>query len=351
MNARDVTVLTRQLATLLHSGVELVSALDILARSREGGAMSRIARTLAADVRSGHAFAAALTVHSARGTRSTGGFDDIYCQLVAAGEMSGTLAQQLARLAEHRERSQKMRETLRAALIYPCSVLLVALAVIAALLTCVVPEFERLFSGMGAPLPPITRTVVSLSRAALTHGMSTLGYLTLISLVMTYWIKRSAAARLTRDRWYLGLPIAGPVLRHAAAARWARTLGTLVEAGVPLPDAMDAAAAVCGNAAMYHAGWMVQRAVGRGASLGAALEADGHFPELVAQMAAVGEESGTLGRMLNKAADLLDDDVAQRLTAFSGMLEPMMITGLGLIVGGIVLAMYLPMLQLGHVTT
>ncbi|AKM30135.1 hypothetical protein AB870_08475 [Pandoraea faecigallinarum] len=340
----DATDLVRRLATLLGAGVPLSAALDVMARGAHTRGLKRLASEIAQDVAMGHPLASAMSRASRR-------FGSVDCQLIAAAELSGQLGPTLARLGAHYDHARGVRDKLQRALAYPLTVLAVALAVVVALLQWVIPEFERLFAsaaGGGMPLPPLTRGLIDLSRASVSQGPGILASVGAIGLIAAMAVRRSIRVRRQRDRWILCLPRAGGIIRMMSAARWARTLGTLLDAGVALPDAMDAAAGACGNLVMQQAAHEVHRKVTRGARLATALEADARWPLAVAQLAVIGEESGTLGRMLNQAAGLLDEEASQALVSTCAMLEPMMITFLGLLIGGMVLAMYLPMFQLGY---
>ncbi|WP_374621659.1 type II secretion system F family protein [Pandoraea sp.] len=340
----DATDLVRRLATLLGAGVTLTAALDILARGAHARGLKRLASDIGLEVGQGHPLAQAMA-------RAGHRFSTVDCQLIAAAELSGQLGPTLARLSAHYDHARSVREKLQRALAYPSTVLVVALAVVVALLHWVIPEFERLFAsaaGGGMPLPPLTRWLIDISRASLTNGPWLLAALGAAGLVMAAALRRSTRARHLRDRLILRLPGAGKIIRMLSAARWARTLGTLLDAGVALPDAMDAAASACGNLAMQRAAHDVHRAVSRGARLATSLEADARWPLVIAQLSVIGEESGTLGRMLNQAAGLLDEEASHALVNACATLEPMMITFLGLLIGGMVLAMYLPMFQLGY---
>ncbi|AJP58842.1 hypothetical protein UC34_21650 [Pandoraea vervacti] len=340
----DASDLVRRLATLIGAGVPLSAALDVLARGAHTRGLKRLASRIAQDVAQGHPLALAMARASHR-------FGSVDCQLIAAAELSGQLGPTLARLSAHYDHAKGIRDKLQRALTYPLTVLAVALAVIAALLQWVIPEFERLFAsaaGGGLPLPLLTRWLIDLSRASLNNGPWVLACAGAAGLILAAAVRRSPRMRRQRDRCLLHLPGAGRIIHMMSAARWARTLGTLLDAGVALPDAMDAAASACGNLVMQHAAHEVHRKVARGARLATCLEADARWPLAIAQLVVIGEESGTLGRMLNQAAGLLDEEASHALVSTCATLEPMMITFLGLLIGGMVLAMYLPMFQLGY---
>ncbi|SUA91653.1 type IV pilin biogenesis protein [Pandoraea pulmonicola] len=342
--ASDATDLVRRLATLLGAGVPLTAALDVLARGAHTRGLKQLASAIAQDVRQGHSLAESMS-------RASGRFSRVDCQLIAAAELGGQLGPTLRRLSAQYDHTRGIREKLQRALAYPLTVLVVAVAVVIALLHWVIPEFERLFAsaaGGGMPLPPMTRWLIDVSRASLANGPWVAAGSGCLGLIATAALRRSAGLRRQRDRLILHLPGAGQIVRMMSAARWARTLGTLLDAGVSLPDAMDAAANACGNLVMQQAAHDVHRAVARGARLATTLEADARWPLVIAQLVVIGEESGTLGRMLNQAAGLLDEEASHALVSACATLEPMMITFLGLLIGGMVLAMYLPMFQLGY---
>ncbi|AHN76323.1 hypothetical protein DA70_19075 [Pandoraea pnomenusa] len=342
--ASDATDFVRRLATLLGAGVPLTSALDVLARGAHTRGLRQLASDVALDVGLGHPLAQALARTSRR-------FSRVDCQLIAAGELGGQLGPTLARLSAQYDHTRAVRDKLQRALAYPLTVLAVAIVVVVALLQWVIPEFERLFAsaaGGGVPLPPLTRWLIDVSRASLVNGPWLLAGAGGCGLVMAGAMRRSTRMRTAMDRVLLTLPGAGRIVRLLCAARWARTLGTLLDAGVALPDAMDAAAGACGNLVMQRAAHDVHRGVVRGGRLATSLEASAHWPLILAQLSVIGEESGTLGRMLNQAAGLLDEEASHALVRACATLEPMMITFLGLLIGGMVLAMYLPMFQLGY---
>lgn len=344
VNATDAANLMRRLATLLGAGVPLTAALDVLARGAHTRGLKRLAHVIAQDIRQGFALAQAMS-------RATRHFSAVDCQLVAAGELGAQLPATLARLSAQRDHTRALRDKLQRALAYPLTVLGIAVMVVIALLHWVIPEFERLFAnaaGGGVPLPPLTRGLIDASRATLIDGPWLLAATGALGIALSVTLRHSTRARRLRDRLMLRLPGIGTIVRMTCAARWARTLGTLLDAGIPLADAMDAAASACGNLVIHEAAHAVHVSVARGARLASALEASAHWPPVIAQLAVVGEESGTLGRMLNQAAGLLDEEAAHTLVSACATLEPMMITFLGLLIGGMVLAMYLPMFQLGY---
>ncbi|WP_244847273.1 type II secretion system F family protein [Caballeronia sp. SL2Y3] len=340
-SSAEIGVFTRQLAGLLRAGLPLASALELLGNAGGRGGLPRIVRSLARDITRGVPFSAALARHPA--------FGALYCQLVAVGEVAGALPAVLARLADDRERASAQRAKLRAALAYPVMVLLLSLAITAGLLIGVVPTFKTIFDGFGAALPAPTRFVLALSDAVGRHGVAFIAVCACMTLVAARWIKRSAHARGTADRIALKLPIAGPLLRSLAVARWSRALGTLLAAGTPLSDAFDSLSQATGSPVFDSATVEIASRLRNGERLAAAMRALGCFPQDVVQPIAVAEESGSLDSMLLDLAALADRQVDERIGAFASLCEPLVIAVLGALVGGLVIAMYLPIIQLGNV--
>nr|WP_106856877.1 type II secretion system F family protein [Caballeronia novacaledonica] len=340
--AADVTVFTRQLAGLLRAGLPLAGALELLAGSTTGGGLPRIVRALARDIIRGASFSAALAQHPAV-------FGALYCQLVSVGEVAGALPAVLARLADDRERAASQRARLRAALTYPVMVLLLSLAITAGLLIGVVPTFKTIFDGFGAALPAPTRFVLALSDGVARAGVPFVVACACAVIVMSRWMKRSPGARETADRVALRLPLAGNLLRSLAVARWSRALGTLLSAGTPLSDAFDSLTHATGNRVFDRATVDIAARLRNGERLAVAMRAAGCFPQDVVQPIAVAEESGSLDAMLLDLATLADRQVDERIGAFASLCEPIVIAVLGALVGGLVIAMYLPIIQLGNV--
>ncbi|HZZ09751.1 MAG TPA: type II secretion system F family protein [Paraburkholderia sp.] len=343
-NAADVTLFTRQLASLLRAGLPLAPALDLLAQAQGGRrqGMPRIVGTLARDITSGLRFSAALQRHPAQ-------FNALYCQLVEVGEAAGALSPILARIADDRERAAAQRAKVRAALTYPIVILLLALAITAALLIWVVPTFKQIFDGFGAKLPAPTQFVLALSAGAARWSVPLAAMIAAAVSAMTALLRRSDTARIEFARLSLTIPIAGPLLRTLCAARWSRALGTLLSAGTPLADAFDSLTHATGNAFFDRATADIAARLRRGERLAAAMRAAHCFPPEVVQPVAVAEESGALDAMLIDVASLADRQVDDRIGTLSGLCEPLVIIVLGALVGGLVIAMYLPIIQLGNV--
>ncbi|WP_375336526.1 type II secretion system F family protein [Caballeronia sp. EK] len=338
----DVTVFTRQLAGLLRAGLPLAGALELLAGSATGGGLPRIVRALARDITRGVSFSAALAQHPAA-------FGALYCQLVSVGEVAGALPAVLARLADDRERAASQRARLRAALTYPVMVLLLSLAITAGLLIGVVPTFKTIFDGFGAALPAPTRFVLALSDGVAHAGVPFVIACACAVIVVSRWMKRSPDARQSADRAALRMPLAGKLLRSLAVARWSRALGTLLSAGTSLSDAFDSLTHATGNRVFDRATVDIAARLRNGERLAVAMRAAGCFPQDVVQPIAVAEESGSLDAMLLDLATLADRQVDERIGVFASLCEPIVIAVLGALVGGLVIAMYLPIIQLGNV--
>jgi type IV pilus assembly protein PilC len=342
LTARDVVQFTRQLATLLQAGVPLLQAFDILGRGQNPAARQALIEHLHAKVESGESLNQALREHRA--------FDALYCNLVAAGELAGMLDTMLERLAHHLEKAETLRITLRTALIYPSAVLGIASAVLTLILWFVVPAFQNVFAAFDAELPWLTRIVIAMSEGLQHYGLGLLLVITLIVL----WLKRQVRLRPSWQRhvhrWVLRLPVAGPLTRHACTARWTRTLATLFAAGVPLTEALDAVQGVTGHVLFQSATQSIQSQLIQGCSLSQAIEnTAGLFPSMVVQMCAIGEESGALDHMLTKTAEHYEREVDSTVARLSTLLEPFIMVVLGLLIGGLVMALYLPIFQLGQV--
>ncbi|MFM0029704.1 type II secretion system F family protein [Paraburkholderia madseniana] len=340
----DVTVFTRQLASLLRAGLPLAPSLELLAQAdgSRGQGMQRIVGALARDITGGLRFSAALQRHPAQ-------FNALYCQLVEVGEAAGALPAVLARIADDREHAAAQRAKVRAALTYPVAILLLAIAITAALLVWVVPTFKQIFDGFGAKLPAPTQFVLALSAGAARWSIPLVVTVFAAGSAMTFLLRRSEAARIRFARLSLTMPVAGSLLRTLCAARWSRALGTLLSAGTPLADAFDSLTHATGNAFFDRATVEIAARLRRGERLAAAMRAAHCFPPEVVQPVAVAEESGTLDTMLIDVASLADRQVDEKIGTLSSLCEPLVIIVLGTLVGGLVIAMYLPIIQLGNV--
>jgi type IV pilus assembly protein PilC len=338
----DVAYFLRQMTTMLSSGVPLVQAFDIVGRGHENPAMAALIMNLKADVEGGETFAAALAKHPRY-------FDDLVVNLVEAGEQSGTLETLLDKIATYKEKTESLKGKIKKAMFYPAAVIVVAIVVTAILLIFVVPQFEALFVGFGADLPAFTRLVVNLSNFVQSAWWAILGVILLIIFLFTQAYRRSPRFRRTLDILILKIPAIGPILRKAAIARFARTLSTMFAAGVPLVDALRSVAGATGNALYGEATERMREETAAGAQLQWSMRNVGIFPNMVVQMVAIGEESGSLDAMLAKVADFYEEQVDNAVDSLSSLLEPLIMVILGVLIGGLVIAMYLPIFMLGQV--
>jgi len=338
----DIALFSRQLATMLAAGIPLVQAFEIVGNGHENAAMQKLILTIKADVEGGSALAEALAKHPLY-------FDDLFVNLVEAGEQAGALESLLEKVATYKEKTEAIKKKIKKALTYPAAVLVVAFVVTTILLIFVIPSFEDLFRGFGADLPTFTRMVIDLSAFVRTQGWYIVMIIGAAVSTFLYFKKRSRKMRHFLDRMMLKLPIVGPILQKASIARYARTLSTMFAAGVPLVEAMESVAGATGNI-VYEEGVLTMRdEVATGQRLQQAMENTGLFPNMVIQMIAVGEESGSLDEMSSKVADFFEADVDDAVDNLSSLLEPMIMAILGVLVGGLVVAMYLPIFKLGAV--
>ncbi len=342
VTAGDIAIFSRQLATMLAAGIPLVQAFEIVGSGHENPAMAELILAVKSDVEGGTALAEALSKHPLH-------FDDLFVNLVEAGEQAGALETLLDKIATYKEKTEAIKKKIKKALFYPAAVLVVALVVTTILLIFVIPEFENLFQGFGADLPAFTRVVISLSEFMRSQGWLLLGGV--VGFVMGYlWLKkRSRRMREIQDKIALKLPIVGAILTKASIARFARTLSTMFSAGVPLVEALDSVAGACGNVVYEKAVLEMRDEVATGQRLQRAMHNTELFPNMVIQMIAVGEESGSLDDMSAKVADFYEEDVDNAVDSMSSLLEPMIMAILGVLVGGLVVAMYLPIFKMGAV--
>lgn len=342
ISEKDICAFTRQLATMMRAGVPLLQSFDILARGHANPAVSRLLLDIRADVETGTSLAQAFHRHPQH-------FDSLFCNLVAAGEQAGILEDLLARLATYKEKTLALRGKIRSAMFYPAAVLAVAVIVTAVIMIWVVPSFKNVFESFGAELPLPTLFVIWLSDQCVAYWHLLLGGLMITAtLAMRAW-KRSPALQAATDRLLLRLPILGPVIRKAVIARWTRTLATMFAAGVPLVESLESVGGAAGNAVYHEATQRIAAAVASGTSLNAAMQQAQVFPPMVTQMAAIGEESGALDDMLRKVAEFYEEEVDAAVASLSSLLEPLIMVVLGGMIGGLVIAMYLPIFKLGSV--
>lgn len=338
----DITLFTRQLATMLTAGIPLVQAFDILAKGAANPSLQKLIFTIKADVEAGNSFAKALTKH-------TKYFNELFCNLVEAGEQSGTLDSMLIRIATYKEKTESLKGKIKKALFYPIAVIFVAFLVTAGLLIFIVPQFETLFKNFGADLPALTLLVIRLSEYFQHYWWLILGSIILGILAFIRAFRHSQHFAYLVDRYLLRIPVIGPILEKAIIARFTRTLGITFAAGLPLIDALQSVAGATGNRVYANATQVIRNSVAAGQQLQAALQETALFPNMVVQMVAIGEESGSLDAMLNKIADFYEEEVDNAVEGLSSLLEPLIMVILGILVGGLVIAMYLPIFKLGSV--
>jgi len=338
----DIAVFSRQLATMLAAGIALVQAFEIIGNGHDKPAMQKLILDVKADVEGGTSLHESLARHPLY-------FDDLYVNLVEAGEQAGALESLLDKIATYKEKTEALKKKVKKALFYPAAVLVVAIVVTVILLIFVIPQFESLFKGFGADLPAFTQMVINLSKFVQSQGI----FLAILTggaiYAFGYFKKRSRAMREFLDRLMLKFPIIGPILNKAAIARYARTLATMFAAGVPLVEALESVAGACGNIVYENAVMKMKDEVATGQRLQRAMETTGLFPNMVVQMIAVGEESGSLDEMSGKVATFYEAEVDNAVDSMSSLLEPLIMAILGVLVGGLVIAMYLPIFKLGAV--
>lgn len=339
---KQIVLFTRQLATMLQAGLPLLQALDIAIRGAGATPMAALLQAIRNDVAQGESLHAALGRHPRH-------FDALFCNLVRAAEAAGMLDTMLERIAGYREKSLALKGKIRSALAYPCAVVLVAAVVTLVIMLWVVPAFEQMFHNFGAELPLPTLIVMRISHLLAQWWPWILAALAVLGIAARHTWRRSPGMRAAAQRASLRLPLFGPLLRQAAIARWSRTFGTLFGAGIALVDALETVAGAAGNIVYADASLAIRDAVRNGASLHAAMEQTGVFPDLAVQMAAVGEEAGALDAMLGKIADLNEREVDDAVATLTSLMEPIIMAVLGILIGGLVIAMYLPVFRMGSV--
>lgn len=337
-----VTLMLRQMATLIHAGIPILSAMDTLAKTQSLNVVSRVLLEMRNELQMGRSLAESMQQHPRL-------FDALTCTLVAAGEQAGLLDLMLERIATYREKMLAIRGKVHSAMAYPIAILTIAVVVTVLMLTLVVPAFESTFASFGTTLPWPTRLLIDIASALQTYGLAVAGLMG-CGLWLTYrhW-QHDVAWQRTTDRWLLRLPILGRLLLQAALARWSQTLASLISAGIPLLNALQPAGDSAGNRSFLGPTRQIQRQLQQGMSLSASLQGQPIFSALTVQMIAVGEESGSLDTMLQKTAEIYEREVSDSVAALSSILEPVMMAMLGLLIGGMVVAMYLPIFQLGNV--
>ena len=342
INPLDIAIFSRQLATMMTAGIPLVQSFDIVGSGHDNPAMQKLIFAIKADVEGGTTLADALARHPLY-------FDDLFVSLVTAGEQAGALETLLDKIATYKEKTEAIKKKIKKALFYPSAVMAVAVIVTTILLVFVIPEFESLFQGFGADLPAFTKMVVDLSQFVRSEGI-------FLAMIIggaiggyIYAKKRSRKLRMFQDRLVLKLPVLGPIMEKSCVARFARTLSTMFAAGVPLVEGLGSVAGACGNIVDEEAVLEIKDEVATGSRLQQCMENTDLFPNMVIQMIAVGEESGSLDEMSAKVADFYEEDVDNAVDGLSSLLEPIIMSILGVLVGGLVIAMYLPIFKMGAV--
>ena len=339
---KEITLFTRQLATMMKSGVPLLQAFDIVGRGHANGAVAKLLLDIKADVETGSSLSQAFRKYPRY-------FDALYCNLVAAGEQAGILDTLLERLATYKEKILAIKSKIKSALFYPIAVIVVAFIITAVIMIFVIPAFKDVFKSFGADLPAPTLLVIAISDFFVAYWWAIFGIIFGgLYFFFEAW-KRSEKVQMAMDRLLLRLPIFGDIIRKAVIARWSRTLSTMFAAGVPLVESLDSVGGAAGNYVYKAATKQIQGEVSTGTSLTNAMTNVNLFPNMVTQMVAIGEESGALDSMLAKVADFFEQEVDDAVEAMSSLMEPIIMVVLGTLIGGMVIAMYLPIFKLGAV--
>jgi type IV pilus assembly protein PilC len=338
---KDISIFTRQLAVMMKAGVPLLQAFDIVGRGHANASVGKLLLDIKTDVETGSSLSQAFRKYPKY-------FDALFCNLVGAGEAAGILDTLLERLATYKEKILAIKGKIKGALFYPVAVIVVSIVVVAVIMIFVIPVFKDLFKSFGADLPGPTQVVMAMSEFFVAYWF----YLAVIagggSWFFFYTWARSTTMQRVMDRMFLRIPVFGDVIRKAAIARWCRTLATMFAAGVPLVESLDSVAGAAGNYVYYEATKKVQAEVSTGTGLTVAMTNTGVFPNMVLQMVAIGEESGALDTMLGKVGDFFEQEVDDAVESLSSLMEPMIMVVLGVVIGGIVLAMYMPIFKMGQ---
>lgn len=338
---KDITLFTRQLATMMKSGVPLLQSFDIVGKGASNPAVGRLLMEIKTEVETGSALNQAFRKYPLY-------FDALFCNLVQAGEQAGILESLLDRLATYKEKIQAIKGKIKSALMYPTAVLVVAFIVMAVIMIFVIPQFKKVFTSFGADLPAPTLFVMAISDAFVANWYIIFGGLGGGVYAFAYFWKRSLPMQIFMDRLALRLPVFGDLIRKATIARWTRTLSTMFAAGVPLVEALDSVGGAAGNHVYKVATQQIQSQVSTGSSLTVSMQNTGVFPNMVLQMVSIGEESGQLDAMLSKVADFFEAEVDEAVEGLSSLMEPMIMAVLGVLIGGMVVAMYLPIFKMGE---
>jgi len=341
VSEKDISLFTRQLATMMKSGVPLLQAFDIVGKGHNNPSVAKLLFDIKTDVETGSSLQQAFKKYPLY-------FDELYCNLVGAGEAAGILDTLLDRLATYKEKIQAIKSKIKSALFYPISIIVIAFVITAVIMIFVIPAFKELFSNFGADLPAPTLIIMGISDFFVQWWWAIFGGIGGFFYTFFYFWKRSKKMQAVMDRLLLKIPVFGELVRKASIARWARTLATMFAAGVPLVEAFDSVAGAAGNAVYFDATKYIQREVTTGNSLTVAMQNTEVFPSMVLQMVAIGEEAGSLDAMLSKVADFYEAEVDDAVEALSSLMEPVIMVVLGTLIGGMVVAMYLPIFKMGQ---
>ncbi len=344
VSEKDITLFTRQLATMMKSGVPLLQSFDIVGKGHSNPAVAKLLLDIKSDVETGSSLSTAFRKYPLY-------FDALFCNLIGAGEQAGILDTLLDRLATYKEKILAIKSKIKSALFYPTSIVVVAFVITAVIMIFVVPAFKDLFSSFGADLPGPTLVVMAISDAFVEWWWAIFGSIGFAIWFFFYTWKRSLSMQSTMDRLILKIPVFGELIRKATIARFSRTLATMFSAGVPLVEALDSVAGASGNRVYYDATKKIQSEISTGTSLTVAMQNSDVFPNMVLQMTAIGEESGALDSMLSKVADFYEAEVDDAVDALSSLMEPIIMVVLGTLIGGLVVALYLPIFKLGEVVS
>ena len=342
ITSKDITVFSRQLATMMSSGVPLVQSFDIVGRGHENANMADMIMDIRNHVASGGSLAESLGRHPRH-------FDDLFVSLITAGEAAGILESILHKIADYQEKTEALKSKVKSALFYPSAIVVVAFIITAILMIFVIPQFADLFAGFGADLPALTQLVIEISDVFQRYWWAIFGGIGLTTYAILESKRRFIKVAHFFDRSMLKLPIIGDILYKSAIARFSRTLATMFAAGTPLVEAMTSVAGACGNIVFYDATLIMRDEVTTGTQLQVAMRDSDLFPNMVTQMVAIGEESGALDTMLNKVADWFEQEVDDAVEGLTSLLEPVIMAVLGVVIGGLVVAMYLPIFKMGQV--
>ncbi len=341
ITSSDIAVFSRQLATMMAAGVPMVQSFEIVGKGHENPSMQDLIMAIKADVESGSSLAEALSKHPLY-------FDDLYCSLVHAGEQAGILETLLDKIATYKEKVEAIKGKIKKALFYPAAIMVVAFVITAILLIFVIPQFEDMFSSFGADLPALTKFVIELSKIFQEWWWAIFGGIGLVIYGLVQLKKRSRKFNHAMDVLILKLPIIGDIITKATIARFARTLSTMFAAGMPLVEAMETVANAAGNQVYTEAILGMRDEVATGQQINVAMKETGLFPNMVVQMLAIGEETGSVDAMLAKVADFYEEEVDNMVDGLSSLLEPLIMAVLGILIGGLVVAMYLPIFKMGQ---